>query len=81
MDIPKVFLFKTLGMELIINHKKKFFENTPKSLEDLLLQEGLLQAKGIAIALNHQVVTKDNWASTLLHTNDTILIITATQGG
>ena len=68
-------------MELIINHKKKFFETIPTSLADLLLAEDLLQAKGIAVGLNNQVVSKDNWAATLLHTNDSILIITATQGG
>lgn len=68
-------------MELIINHKKKFFERIPSSLGDLLLSENLIKGNGIAVALNNKVVPKDNWNSTLLNSNDTILIITATQGG
>lgn len=68
-------------MELTINHQKKFFENPPASLEQLLLSENLKKEKGVAIALNNQVVPRKDWTSTPLHSNDTILIITATQGG
>lgn len=68
-------------MELTINHQKKFFDNPPASLEDLLLSENLKREKGIAVALNNQVVSRKDWASTSLKSNDTILIITATQGG
>ena len=68
-------------MELTINHQRKFFENPPASLEQLLLAENLKKEKGIAVALNNQVIPRKDWASTPLHPNDTILIITATQGG
>lgn len=68
-------------MELTINHQKKFFKKAPASLEQLLLSENLKKTKGIAVALNNQVVPQKDWASTSLNTNDTILIITATQGG
>lgn len=68
-------------MELTINHQKKFFEQPPASLEQLLLSENLKQEKGIAVALNNQVVSQKEWASTSLQPNDSILIITATQGG
>lgn len=68
-------------MELTINHQKKFFENPPASLEQLLLSENLKKEKGIAVALNNQVIPREDWNSTSLHPNDTILIITATQGG
>lgn len=68
-------------MELTINHQKKFFEKIPESLEHLLLSENLKKDRGIAVALNNQVIPKQAWISTLLHENDTILIITATQGG
>ena len=40
-----------------------------------------LPDKGIAVALNGQVVRRPQWASTLLVDQDSILIITATQGG
>ena len=36
---------------------------------------------GIAIAVNQNIITKTNWATTLLKNNDEILIIKATQGG
>lgn len=68
-------------MELTINHQKKFFEKPPASLEQLLLSEKLKKEKGIAVALNNQVVSQKDWASTPIEANDTILIITATQGG
>ncbi len=68
-------------MELTINHQKKFFEKPPESLEHLLLSENLKKDKGIAVALNSQVIPKNLWESTSLQQNDSILIITATQGG
>lgn len=68
-------------MELTINHQKKFFDKPPASLEQLLLAENLKKEKGIAVALNNQVIPRKDWTSTPLHPNDTILIITATQGG
>lgn len=68
-------------MELTINHQKKFFETPPASLEQLLLSENLRKEKGIAVALNNQVIAQKDWTSTPLHSNDIILIITATQGG
>lgn len=37
--------------------------------------------KGIAVAVNQNVVPKANWNDTLLQENDTIIIIKATQGG
>lgn len=68
-------------MELTINHQKKFFKKPPASLEQLLLAENLKKETGIAVALNNQVIPRKDWTSTPLHPNDTILIITATQGG
>ncbi|KAA5532082.1 sulfur carrier protein ThiS [Paenimyroides baculatum] len=68
-------------MELTINHQKKFFKKPPSSLEQLLLSENLKKEKGIAVALNNQVVPQKHWGSAQLKSNDTILIITATQGG
>ncbi|GAB3647328.1 hypothetical protein GCM10028791_09110 [Echinicola sediminis] len=53
---------------------------------DLTLS-GILQAKqikaerGLAIAVNQEVVPKSKWDNFQLKDNDTILIIKATQGG
>ena len=68
-------------MELTINHQKKSFKKAPESLEQLLVSENLKKEKGIAVALNNRVVPQKDWTSTLLNSNDTILIIAATQGG
>jgi sulfur carrier protein len=38
-------------------------------------------AKGIAIAVNQEIVPKANWATHLLNPGDYITIIKATQGG
>ncbi|WP_309762557.1 sulfur carrier protein ThiS [Chryseobacterium sp. SORGH_AS_1175] len=37
--------------------------------------------KGIAIALNNRIIPQAFWKETLLVEKDSILIITATQGG
>lgn len=38
-------------------------------------------AKGVAVAINGQVIPKDSWPQTPVSENDDILIIKATQGG
>ena len=68
-------------MELTINHQKKVFNEAPPSLEALLQLEGAASSKGIAVALNNRVIPKTEWAAQPLQENDTVLIITATQGG
>ena len=37
--------------------------------------------KGIAIAVNQQIIAKSEWATHLLKTGDNLIIIKATQGG
>lgn len=68
-------------MEIIINHTKKKFDTPPRSVAELLEIEGIRASKGIAVALNQQVVPKEEWLSTAVHDQDQLLIITATQGG
>ncbi|WP_206367412.1 sulfur carrier protein ThiS [Sphingobacterium sp. SGR-19] len=69
------------GMELTINHQQKFFKEATVSLAELMQWEAPGKSKGIAVAVNNQVVPKTQWASTVLQDSDSILIITATQGG
>lgn len=68
-------------MELTINHQSRFFDQPPSSLEELMFLEFAEKSKGIAVAINNQVIPKTAWATTLLQHQDSILIITATQGG
>jgi sulfur carrier protein len=68
-------------MELIINHTRKTFDILPENLEALLAMELPGKRKGIAVALNNRIIPLSAWAETLLNHNDSVLIITATQGG
>ena len=68
-------------MELIINHQSRFYDQIPPSLEVFMQLEFPEKSKGIAVALNNQVIPKSIWASTPLVHLDSILIISATQGG
>lgn len=70
-----------LGMELTINHTTKKFEVLPENLEALIAMELPQKKKGIAVALNNRIVPQSFWAETFLNDKDSILIITATQGG
>ncbi|MDN4014863.1 sulfur carrier protein ThiS [Chryseobacterium gambrini] len=68
-------------MELTINHTTKKFEKLPENLEELLAMELPEKKKGIAVALNNRIIPRSFWAETFLNDKDSVLIITATQGG
>ena len=40
-----------------------------------------LNEQGTAVAISHQLVTKDKWESTTISPNDNIVIISAAFGG
>ena len=49
---------------------------------DMLLENiGLNEKKGIAVAVNNEVIPKKDWNNNYLKENDKILVIRATQGG
>ena len=62
-----------------VNHELKSIEQQT-SLESLL-NILKISLKGIAVAINNQIITKSAWSSTLLNENDNVTIIQATQGG
>ncbi|GEN66935.1 sulfur carrier protein ThiS [Chryseobacterium sp. WG14] len=68
-------------MELIINHTRKTFDILPDNLEALLAMELPGKKKGIAVAVNNRIIPLSAWAETFLKDQDSVLIITATQGG
>ncbi|MCS3532329.1 sulfur carrier protein ThiS [Chryseobacterium sp. JUb7] len=68
-------------MEITINHTTKTFEVLPENLEALIAMELPEKKKGIAVALNNRIIPQSIWAETFLNNKDSILIITATQGG
>ena len=62
----------------INDHEHQFAEATPLSTAIASIK---IEQKGIAIAINQNIITKSEWANTPLRDNDNILIIKATQGG
>jgi sulfur carrier protein len=68
-------------MELTINHTLRTFDVLPETLEVLMAIEIPQKRKGIAVALNNRIIPQSFWAETFLNDKDSILIITATQGG
>lgn len=50
------------------------------SVAQLLTDSGIA-LRGIAVAVNKQVVLKANWETTLLQNEDEVVVITATFGG
>lgn len=51
------------------------------ALVDLLRELGLAGRKGVAIAINDEVVPRSAWAVRALADGERILVIQATQGG
>ncbi|WDF67370.1 sulfur carrier protein ThiS [Sphingobacterium oryzagri] len=70
-------------MQITINKKiHHLTEPYPLSLQEALhLLVPDLKAKGIAVALNDQVVPRTLWSETPIADQADLLIITATQGG
>lgn len=67
-------------MILWVNKIQQEYEKS-LSLLELLEQLQKAQQSGIAVAVNNTVIPKVNWSSQQLKEQDTITIITATQGG
>ena len=61
-----------------LNGKEKELKST---LQLVLEADGLSNKKGVAVAVNNQVVPKSSWESFSLKENDKILVIQASQGG
>lgn len=67
-------------MKLIVNGEQ--VKTEAATLEQLLRTFELEDAeKGVAVAVNDTVVTKDKWSDYQLNEQDRIEIIRATQGG
>jgi sulfur carrier protein len=54
---------------------------TGAQLADLLRDLGLAERKGVAIAINDEVVPRSTWPTRALADGERILVIQATQGG
>lgn len=65
---------------IFVNSKPlEFIPNT--KLNTLLEQIGIVSRKGVAVAVNDEVISSKDWQNYVLNVNDKITIIKATQGG
>jgi sulfur carrier protein len=69
---------ETLGVTL---NDRPHVLAAPATLLGLLAQAGLAGRRGIAAAVNGEVVPRDAWPTRELAQRDRILVIRATQGG
>jgi len=67
-------------MQVKVNHQTLVLSDGA-TIAALLATLEISSPTGIAIAINDQVIKRDQWSSHLLCENDQILIIKATQGG
>ncbi len=68
-------------MVIYVNDEKRTVEDS-LVLSNLFQEIGInSKSKGLAIAINEQIVMQKKWSSTILSENDKVLIISATKGG
>ncbi|AHM61329.1 thiamine biosynthesis sulfur transfer protein [Flammeovirgaceae bacterium 311] len=67
-------------MEVLVNNQTI---NTPASctINKLLPLLGISDTRGIAVAVNEQVIAKASWPTYELLPEDKVMLIKATQGG
>ncbi len=66
-------------MRLTVNGEELI--SSANTIESLLRETGRQDSRGLAVAINEEVVQRSKWPTTTLKEDDNILILTATQGG
>jgi len=67
-------------MQITFNKSRLTIENS-STLDALLKIQRIVDTEGIAVAVNQRVVPKSRWKEHCLKENDTVILVTATQGG
>lgn len=67
-------------MDIYFNNLKYKLQNS-KNILELLEELKIEKTRGIAIALNQEVVPKEEWKTRFLKQEDKLTVIQATQGG
>ncbi len=87
---PSVFFYKFIiyyRSSFILNYVIIFINKEKKEIQSntdiiqMLRENGFEDTKGIAIAINNEVIPKNSWQNHLLCDQDNVTIITATAGG
>lgn len=66
-------------MTITVNNNTQIIKDL-SSIRDLLKHLSIFD-KGIAVAQNNHIISREHWDTTHIQDNDTITIIQATQGG
>lgn len=77
---PTTSVYRNKVMKVFVNNQTIETEDGT-ALFSILQQQGIAAQKGIAVAVNNAVVPRSAWEKSVLHPNDKITIIRATQGG
>lgn len=67
-------------MTIFLNNQERELSE-PSTVSALLQLLELAHSRGIAIAINNEVVPHDKWPTHQLQPNDRLTLIRATQGG
>ncbi len=67
-------------MEITLNNQLLTVEPSC-TLEQLLSTFSELAPKGMALAINQEIIPRSDWARSVLRPGDSIILIKATQGG
>lgn len=68
-------------MTIKLNNKTRSVPVEDANLIDLLKADNLYLQRGIAVAVNDEILPRQSWEKYQVQDNDNILVITATQGG
>ncbi|HEX9314451.1 MAG TPA: sulfur carrier protein ThiS [Actinomycetota bacterium] len=68
-------------MLLTVNGTTVEVPGTRAALLDVLAAAGMRDLRGVAIALDEEVVPRSNWAARQLHEGQRIEVVRASQGG
>lgn len=69
-------------MEITVNGKPLLLPDGKSGLADVLEVIGIeVSRTGIAVALNYEIVPRQEWSSATLQPGDEVEIVTARQGG
>ena len=67
---------------MVIKVNGEFQEVDDANSVELLLEKlQINETRGLAVAVNYNVVPRHTWSDALLKANDEVLMITATKGG
>ena len=67
-------------MNIYVNNKMQQIQGQPK-ITDALASLNIFSQKGIALAINNNVIPKAEWDAYVLQDEDRVTLIRATQGG